>query len=360
MILADVATVERPPALHRQIRQTLREAIISGELTPGTRLPSSRELADQFGAAVGTVQAALAALAEEGLVERSPRRGTFVTGGTVQLTSAAIYLSSQLWQSSVYGFTQALYQAVSKRLTAVGAEPRLFVDSCSDGENASLPPALLGAVEARKVQALLEILPPATVVAEDLRQLGIPVAIYSGYDTEFSVTSDWDGMFATLLQYWQSRGVRSAGVINQAPQMRPWLTRLATNAAAVGIEMRADWLRSPATRQPPATYERFGYEQFKALWNLPKRPEALFVHADAPSRGVVTAALECRVRVPEDLDLTIYENARLPVLCPYPAARVGGAAEDVADALMDQLRDQLAGRPPRHRYLPLSLNPPTT
>jgi len=65
--------------LYRQICEHIRTAIRTGQLRPGDRVPSTRGLADQFGTARGTVDAAYAILAGEGyLVGRGPA-GTIVS-----------------------------------------------------------------------------------------------------------------------------------------------------------------------------------------------------------------------------------------------------------------------------------------
>ena len=45
---------------------------------PGTRMPSTTTLAQEFGVATRTVRKALAPLAAEGLIETRPGWGTFV------------------------------------------------------------------------------------------------------------------------------------------------------------------------------------------------------------------------------------------------------------------------------------------
>lgn len=65
---------------YRQIIDALVLAIEDGILSPGDRLPPEVELAALFSVSLGTLQKALAHLADSGFVERSRRRGTFVAG----------------------------------------------------------------------------------------------------------------------------------------------------------------------------------------------------------------------------------------------------------------------------------------
>jgi 2-aminoadipate transaminase len=64
--------------LYRQIAQGIREAILSGELADGTRLPTERALAHELGINRTTVMNAYNELASEGLLERHVGRGTIV------------------------------------------------------------------------------------------------------------------------------------------------------------------------------------------------------------------------------------------------------------------------------------------
>ncbi|MER5209268.1 GntR family transcriptional regulator [Streptomyces sp. NPDC002838] len=54
-------------SLHERIAADLRDAIMSGDLAPGTSLPSTAQLKERFDASSATVQKALQLLKEEGL-----------------------------------------------------------------------------------------------------------------------------------------------------------------------------------------------------------------------------------------------------------------------------------------------------
>ncbi len=61
-----------------RVHQGLRDAILAGRLAPGSRLPSSRALAAQFGIRRNTVVVAYEQLLSEGLAEARVGAGTFV------------------------------------------------------------------------------------------------------------------------------------------------------------------------------------------------------------------------------------------------------------------------------------------
>jgi DNA-binding transcriptional regulator YhcF (GntR family) len=79
MIAVD-ATTSAPP--FEQIRQQLHDQILDGTLTPGTRLPTIRQLATDLGVAPGTVARAYTELEEARLVETNRSKGTRVRAST--------------------------------------------------------------------------------------------------------------------------------------------------------------------------------------------------------------------------------------------------------------------------------------
>lgn len=65
--------------LYYQIETILRRQILSGELAPGSPLPSEESLGQEFDVSRITVRRALSILEDDGLIVRQRGRGTFVT-----------------------------------------------------------------------------------------------------------------------------------------------------------------------------------------------------------------------------------------------------------------------------------------
>ena len=72
-----IGPIERR-ALHEELADQLRRAIIHGELEPGTRI-SEKNLCEQFGVSRTPIREALKTLSAEGLVQLSQNRGATVT-----------------------------------------------------------------------------------------------------------------------------------------------------------------------------------------------------------------------------------------------------------------------------------------
>jgi DNA-binding transcriptional regulator YhcF (GntR family) len=65
--------------IYQQIYEHLRSAILAGQLKRGTKLPSTRALADQLGVSRNTILNTYVQLTAEGYLERVEGKGTFVT-----------------------------------------------------------------------------------------------------------------------------------------------------------------------------------------------------------------------------------------------------------------------------------------
>jgi GntR family transcriptional regulator/MocR family aminotransferase len=91
--------------LHRQLYERLRGAILSAQVAPGTRLPSTRSLAEALGVSRSTIISSFAQLHSEGYLQAATGSGTFVSAElpegplprgyhTVQRGRASIRLST--------------------------------------------------------------------------------------------------------------------------------------------------------------------------------------------------------------------------------------------------------------------------
>lgn len=87
--LANIDPIKREPVA-TQIARGLVEYILSGDLTPGERMPSERQLAEAFGVGRSAMREALKALSLIGLVEVRQGDGTYVRRADSALLSEVI------------------------------------------------------------------------------------------------------------------------------------------------------------------------------------------------------------------------------------------------------------------------------
>ncbi|OJF15510.1 GntR family transcriptional regulator [Couchioplanes caeruleus] len=83
---------------YREIAETLRDSINSGELAPGTQLPAEMEVCRRWGVSRVTARRALASLEADGLADSIQGRGRFVKGpeGTRTTGSRAEAIAAEI------------------------------------------------------------------------------------------------------------------------------------------------------------------------------------------------------------------------------------------------------------------------
>lgn len=69
-----------PAYVYARVADHVAARIGAGELRPGARLPSERDLAAEYGVALGTARRAVQELRDRGVVVTLPAKGTFVAG----------------------------------------------------------------------------------------------------------------------------------------------------------------------------------------------------------------------------------------------------------------------------------------
>jgi len=106
-----------PP--YQQLRAAILAAIGTGELAPGDRLPTVRQLAGDLGVAPGTVQRAYAELEADGAVESRGRRGTFVRGAPTAAGAAR-------------GALEEAAQRFVAEAGRLGADPRSAIEAVAE------------------------------------------------------------------------------------------------------------------------------------------------------------------------------------------------------------------------------------
>src|SRR5215467_9286751 len=89
--------------LFEQITEQIEQQILRGDLRSGDRLPTERDLAEQFHVSRTAVREAMKILAQKGLVDMRPGRGTIVIDGAHEAMQDSIGLVMKLKLGEVGG-----------------------------------------------------------------------------------------------------------------------------------------------------------------------------------------------------------------------------------------------------------------
>jgi len=117
-----------PLPIYYQLKEILREKIVSGEWMPGTTIPSERELSEQYEISRMTARQALGELTREGILYREKGKGTFVAEPKMQqaLTSLTSFSEDMQTRGKLSGAKVLRLELISapvRILDALGLSP---------------------------------------------------------------------------------------------------------------------------------------------------------------------------------------------------------------------------------------------
>lgn len=330
--------------------QDLRRAIRTGRLKPGQPILSDRKLSERYSISPASVRRALNELASEGLIERRARSGTFVRETAVE-ASAAEGRVGRLVRVVFY-----LPVAEAERLNAYYTQLVLEIERTlrSRGWDMIFSP-LRELAEARSIlnpegdpraEAGQILIGPIDRLAGDPSPAGTLPRVFVDHQPECEGADtvnqdDWAGMHRgveSLLELGHRRIAYVGGADSDDIRVagRPWPNSVRREAAwRQALQLAGSEARNAWSLLVPPTSEG-GRVAFERLAALQPRPTAAVTFSTGMAAGLVAAAREAGVRVPEDLSVIAFgvvedgvpgPRGELALLKPDARALGRGSAE---------------------------------
>lgn len=345
--------IGRREVAHRLISARLREQILQGEITPGTELPPTAALAEQWKTSYFTAHTALKNLVKEGLLERKHGAGTYVRELRGTLDCIGLYYNdTSVWTEDEAAFYRNIYGELERQLRKQRVALRVFADPRAKEKRGTILPELRKALEAREIQGLIGPM----VNADSLKwllKLPIPLAVVTsrmGIANKIGLNDAHN--LLRMLTHLKAQGCRTVGIIsnlyvNEQSQFQSerllFDEQFAEALKKTGMSSRPEWIRK-SKKTELHRLARLGYREFHALWSQAERPDAVIAFPDMVVRGVILAALEAGVKAPRDVRFFFHRNAHVDLLCPFPANWEITDETEVAEALITMVRDQHQGK----------------
>lgn len=309
-------------APYELVKEAVFQKYIASGAEPGTRLPSDRALAVEFGVNVATVAKGLSALSQEGIVTRRVGSGTFIQAFRTEKQTAGVYLGAPVtsYAQPEMAFHARLDQLLQQTLHGRGDEFMHYSDS-RIREFWSVPhPALRDDAEEGKLSDLIVIRanPSNYNWIEKL-----PVHII-GFGVNYGgsmVDLDLAAFSRQSVEHLVKAGCRGIGLITKTPPKSSNRSpgRLSLHESFhqsikdAGLAVLPEWIRADdfdntLSDSEPMNAELFGYTAFQSLWNARERPDAIVVHFDIVGLGVIRAARDLKVDLHRDIKVVFSSN----------------------------------------------------
>lgn len=102
MLSPTISHLSSSVPLYIQIAENLIVKIESGEIAPGEKLPTERELSEQMNVQRATVRQALSVLKDRGLIERIQGSGTFVSEAKIEREAVQLFAFTKILSERGY------------------------------------------------------------------------------------------------------------------------------------------------------------------------------------------------------------------------------------------------------------------
>jgi DNA-binding LacI/PurR family transcriptional regulator len=317
----------RPAVSRNDIVLELRRRITSGELPPGTRLPTHRDLRRDLQANIVTVGRAIDQLKLEGFVDTQGSRGTFVVRHPPHLFRYALVFPSHPSESNWPRFWDALAKEANTVERDGPCEIPVFYDidvishPGSDGYR-----QLLSDVQAHRLAGLIFAAHPWVVKDTPIvREPGIPrvalLAPHADYTNMAAVGLDMHGLITKSLDYLAARGRKRLAVVSAPGDIDSGaIQTVKVEAAKRGLETRPYWLQAVSEAFPKPAQACMHIVMREGQKD---RPDALFVMDDNLVESATAGLVDAGVRVPDDLDVVAHCNFPWPTQSVLPVKRIG-------------------------------------
>lgn len=335
-----------------QIEQQLRQQILSGKLAPGTKMPPTPELAREWRVSCTVVQRAMARLAASGFVERRPRQGTFIKGGTDRAVIGVLFGPSLTDESAYY------YRAILRAIREQVAE---YNWTCRSYEGLTAPKGLPLPAEAEVIQqltadlrhhafkGLIEFSPGLRGLGDWERAIALPKVIYEMTPSFTDIELDLADFTTKSVQYLVGHQCQKLTFLRASWHLSSRSADLTgLFDAAAKARLPQPQVESFLLTEQSENVEReiFGrVQQVVTRWqrNETPRPDALIVSDDISMRAVALALVHAGIKVPQQLRVVTMANDSVDLHYGIPVARYEFSVRQVAREMLALLWKRMAG-----------------
>lgn len=325
-----------------ELSETLRKAILRGDLVPGDSLPSERQLCEDCGLSRMTVRRGIQTLIDEGLLYRVAGTGTFVgkrNDAPVQVATLGLIVPSL-----ANAFYAEFADVIAQEAYRCGMQLMLGRSEFNWVNEADL---LRQYSENPGVKGIL-VAPTSGLVrnAESYRQLrdrGIPYLYIVRKPEEIdgdSVMTDHVGGAAMVVRYLIELGHRQiayVGALRSEPNRHLQGYRQALQEA--GIPEDPELIFSI-----DAGAEEAGREGTRLLLESGKPFTAIFARIDNSAVGVLQTLRQFGKRVPEEVSLASFDNTEVGKHLQPPLTSVDHTVSELGRLAVMLLMDRIENR----------------
>lgn len=327
------------------IASEIRRRIANGQLSPGSQLPQRTELEESFQVSKVTLQRAMNLLIEDGFIDATRRKGSFVVARPPHLSRYALVFQgtpggTQTW--SRFWMALANEAAWRERQDEVTIPVFYGIDGHTDTNDYQ---KLAIEVEEHRVAGVIYVAAyPRRPDLSLLQRTGVPgVTVQSSpHEGVPCVTIDEESFVLKALDHLKKQGRRRVAFVCPPEYAERQGEFLQGQAAAFGLETRPYWVQGIGLEMPSAARNCV-----HLLMNAAQteRPDALVITDDNLTEAATIGLLAAGVGVPGDLDVIGHANFPWKTPCVVETRRLGYDVRPLLGACLQSIDAQRSGNP---------------
>ncbi len=321
---------------YERVKDTLRERIRRNSV--GSKIPSIAQLHNELGVSPGTVSRAISDLVDEGILEKQPRRGTFVSRPERLTRNLGFIWPEPIERLTKHPYTGTILQGVQAEASA--RNRHLVVASNEEAAR----PALIG--RGNQVAGVLVLFNRDGQLVDEYNARKVPVVLidpFSCADGVPFVTSDhYSGMYGAATHLLRLGHQRIVHVTVDIPNCMPLEDRVRGYTAAMrdaGLEDIAHVHR--VTSEPwNEVHDAAFREMIRDL-----EPTACCCFDDDVAAWTTRVCHESGIAVPDELSVVGYDDSGMAsqtwppmTTVRIPLEEIGRSAVRLLDELIEEHR----------------------
>jgi hypothetical protein len=329
-----------PSRKAEKIVRTLRDEILSGQRSPGEKLPTYDALIEQFRITRPTVARVLRALRKEGLIEVNGTRGIFVAATFPHHRRYLWVTSEQPGSIEWTSFLATILDLIERNETGIAGEviPLVGVDGRSNNPQYQ---QLCEAVEHSSVAGLFLMNSAAVYLLPALQTPGLPrVAIWAPLPHAGLLSLDFEALLKRACARLLEKGRRVAVISPHAPN----LARAQEYLGQGGLDKERVW----ALHVAPVGCDRIA----ELLFDRDDRPDAVFVTDDNLVKPLLVGLRRAKVRLGKDVYVLAHCNWPRPIGLGEGVEHIGFDVREVLCSAKEVIDAQRAGEMSPGRLVP--------
>jgi len=330
----------RPADRRLNLVNSLRGKIVSGDLAPGSVIPSQNQLRSEYGVSADTIQGAINRLRDDGFVETHSRSGTFVSKRPPHLHRFGVVFPYRRGATSHWSrFWDAIAFEVAAMQHQGDRELVSYYDTISHEDAFGDFPRLLQSVESERLAGMFFVTPPVALLHTPVMQnASLPRVVVADPSNVFAgaevIYHDWSSFFDKALGFLAAAGRRRVAMLGMNLDDK-LVDRFLTQASALNMQTGKHWVQ----RTPYVSPENV----VRLLMFNETRPDALIISDDHLLLEVVATLKEMNVRVPEDVQIVSHCNWPLPFRPDVPVKLLGFDARQILETGIEMLESARRG-----------------